>query len=70
MAQHFAIKVIWLDGEEEFLKQGETPDGEVAMFANRERATTQRDFMLLGMEDEVQSINVVPYPAAQREARP
>jgi hypothetical protein len=61
----FAIKVIWLDGEEEYLKEGSN----VARFANRERAEAQRDFMKEGMEDEVQSINVVPYPA-QREARP
>lgn len=54
----FAIKVVWLDGEEEFLKEG----SRVARFANRKRAEEQRDFMKAGMSDEVQSINVVHYP--------
>lgn len=70
MAQRFAIKVIWLEGEEEYLKEGESPDGEVALFTSRKRAEAQRDFMLVGMEDEVQSVNIVPYPVQEvdREA--
>lgn len=62
---HFAIKVVWLDGVEEYLKEGCS----IARFTNRKRAEEQCDFMKEGMEDEVQSINVVPYPA-QREVQP
>lgn len=53
-----AIKVVWLDGEEEYLKEGAEP----ASFVNRARAEEMKSFMLEGMSDEVQSINVVPYP--------
>lgn len=63
MDTRFAIKVIWLNGEEELLKTGHS--GRVADFPSRDRAEAQRDFMLEGMADEVQSINVVPYPAGQ-----
>lgn len=57
----FAIKVIWMDGEEEYVKAGTgtTP----ARFFNRKAAEEQADFMEMGMDDdEYQSINVVPYP--------
>jgi hypothetical protein len=55
----FAIKVIWADGEEEYVKQGT----ETARFTSRARAKEQAEFMKMGMDDdEVQSINVVPYP--------
>lgn len=53
-----AIKVIWLDGEEEYLKEGDR----IALFLNEHRAGEMRDFMLEGMSGEVQSINVVPFP--------
>lgn len=57
----YAIKVIWRDGEEEYLKEGSRP----ATFANRERADSMRAFMLEGMDPEdIQSINVVPTPPA------
>lgn len=61
--EHFAIKVIWLDGEEEFVREG-CAGGRVAVFASKRKATTQADFLREGMEDEVQSINVVQYPLA------
>lgn len=56
----FAIKVIWLDGTEEYLKTGHS--GRVADFRSRDLAEAQRDFMLAGMAEEAQSINIVPYP--------
>ena len=58
-----AILVIWSNGESEYLKEGLTTDP--ARFTLRQ-AREQRDFMLIGMEDEVQSINVVPFPNASR----
>jgi hypothetical protein len=58
MSDRWKILVIWLDGDQEYLKDGKRPDGAVATFS-REAADRQRDFMLAGMSDEVQSINVV-----------
>jgi hypothetical protein len=54
----FAIKVIWQDGTEEYLKQGHR----VAKFLSRKRAQEQVDFMKMGADDEFQSINIVPFP--------
>lgn len=65
----FAVLVIWKGGEREYLKEGEQ-GGEPARFANRKSAKEMRDFMLVGMSEDVQSVNVVPYPAPQGEARP
>jgi hypothetical protein len=60
MAQErWAVLVVWLDGEEEYLHPGTS--GDVAIFPSRERAQEQRDFMWIGMEGECQSINVVRY---------
>lgn len=56
----FAIKVIWNDGEEEYLKEGYR-GLHPARFTTCE-AAEQVEFMKIGMEDECQSINVVPYP--------
>lgn len=59
MATNYAIKVIWADGEEEYLKQGNKP----ATYFNRAEAKEQVEFMRMGMDDgECQSINIVPYP--------
>jgi hypothetical protein len=58
MSGPWAVKVVWLDGEEEYLAQG----SHITRFANRERAEDLRDFLKEGMEDEVQSINVVHFP--------
>lgn len=55
----FAIKVIWADGSEEYVKQG----AETAQFSTRAKAIEKADFFKMGMDDgECQSINVVPYP--------
>ena len=61
-SQRYAILVIWENGEEEYLKEGLV---NIAKFSSRQRAQEQKDFMLMGMEDEVQSINVVPFPRKQ-----
>lgn len=58
----WAIKVIWQDGEEEFLREGMSPNGKIALFSSRKRAEQQRDFMLEGIDREMlQSINIVSY---------
>lgn len=59
MAAPFAIKVIWLDGEEEYLMQG----NRLVIFSARSHAESQRDFMLEGMQSAVQSVNVVLAPS-------
>jgi len=51
----YKILVVWEDGTEEYLKQGDKD----AIFHSKKEATNQKEFMLMGMEDEVQSINVV-----------
>lgn len=53
----YAVKVIWKDGEEEYLKAGTR----VAIFSAKSRAEEQAEFMRMGMDD-VQSINVVQAP--------
>lgn len=55
MNQQYSILVVWLDGESEYLKEG----SHTAIFSSRKRAESQRDFMLLGMEEDIQSINIV-----------
>lgn len=54
----FSILVIWPDGEQEYVKEG----ARIAVFLSRKGAESWRDFMLEGIADEVQSINVVPAP--------
>ena len=56
----WAVLVVWLDGEEEYLHPGMSDD--VAVFRTQEEAQHQRDFMWIGMEGECQSINVMRYP--------
>ena len=58
----YAIKVVWLDGTEEYVRDGPTVRGLVARFPKKKDAEEMRNFMLIGMSDEVQSINVVDYP--------
>lgn len=59
----YAIKVIWFEGDEEYLKEG---DGDkTASFPNRERAENMKSFMLEGISDQVQSVNVVPFPKSE-----
>jgi hypothetical protein len=59
-APGFALLVIGLDGEEAYLCNGvgNTP----TRFFSRREAQSQRDFLWIGMEGDVQSINIVPYP--------
>lgn len=54
----YKIKVIWLDGIEEFLQEGPRP-GKDATFTFRGDAQVNADFLLEGIGDEVQSVNVV-----------
>lgn len=62
----FAIKVIWADGEEEYLKLGQSTTP--ASYTSQQRAKEQIEFMRMGMDDgECQSINVVPYPREGRK---
>jgi len=56
----FAVLVVWNDGDEEYLKDGMST--KPARFTSRQQAKEQADFMKMGMDDECQSINVVPYP--------
>lgn len=53
----YAIKVIWDDGDEDYVMQGER----VAAFGKLQ-AKEQVEFLRVGMEDECQSINIVRYP--------
>jgi hypothetical protein len=56
----YAIKVVQDDGEEDFLCDGL---GNVPThFPSRAAAQRQVDFMKLGMDGDVQSINIVKYP--------
>jgi len=61
----WAIKVIWENGEEEYVRVGSTAGGRVASFFTRDAAQKQADFLGMGI-DEAQSINVVPYPEGQQ----
>ncbi len=56
----YAIKVVQKSGDDTYLCEGlgDTP----ARFPSRAAAERQKQFMLIGMEGEVQSINVVKYP--------
>lgn len=56
----FAILVIDNEGEENYVCDGM---GNIpTRYSSRARAKEQVEFFKMGMEDEVQSINVVPYP--------
>lgn len=54
----YAILVVWKDGEQEYLKEGNV----LVKFSSKSRASEQVEFMRMGMEDEVQSINIVSAP--------
>lgn len=64
MSKHFAIRVTWHDGEEEFLKYGTTEIP--VLYTSRNQAWGQKEFMMQGMAEDVQSINVVCYPLTGR----
>ena len=62
----YAIKVIQKNGDEDFLCDGlgNTP----TRFPSCAAAMRQYDFLKIGMEGDVQSINVVKYPKKARVA--
>lgn len=57
----YAVLVIWSEGEEEYLREGD----QVAQFRTPRQALELVKFMRQGM-DGVQSINVVRYPEERR----
>jgi hypothetical protein len=62
----YAIKVIQKNGDEDFLCDGlgDTP----TRFPSYAAAMRQYDFLKVGMEGDVQSINVVKYPKGRKSA--
>lgn len=54
----YKIKVIWLDGSEEFVQEGQLP-GKDAVFTSEQDAQANAEFLLEGINDEAQSVNVV-----------
>ena len=56
----YAIKVVNKSGSEIYLCDGLTRTP--SRFPSKAAAERQKQFMLIGMEGEVQSINVVKYP--------
>ena len=67
MPRRFAIFVTFLDGEEDYVCDGMSD--RVKMFHSRSRAQEQVDFMMIGMEGEVESIDIVPYPKPVKEVK-
>jgi hypothetical protein len=61
---NYAIKVIQKNGDEEYLRAWAL--GEITRFPSYAAAMKQHDFLKIGMEGEVQSINVVKYPAKKK----
>jgi hypothetical protein len=59
----YAIKVIWKNGDEEYVMSGLGKSARIATFSAKSRARTEADFMAMGIDD-AQSINVVRAPAA------
>jgi hypothetical protein len=62
----YAIKVIQKNGREDYLRDGVSANGRITGFPSYAAAMRQHDFMRIGMEGEVQSINVVKYPKRAR----
>lgn len=61
----YAILVVDEEGEEEYLCDG--MGDHPTRFSSREAALDMVAFMKIGMEGDVQSINVVPYPKPARK---
>ena len=57
----YRIKVIWKNGEQEYVQAGVKP-GQDAIFTSHRAAQEQADFLKIGISDEVQSVNVVRGP--------
>jgi hypothetical protein len=60
----YALKVIQKNGDEDFVRE---MSGEIARFTYA-GAYHKRDFLLAGIADEVQSINIVKYPKKRKAA--
>lgn len=58
---NYAILVIQNDGDEDYLCEGMTSTP--AKYPSRAAAQRMVDFMKIGMEGDVQSINIVRYPS-------
>jgi hypothetical protein len=58
----YAIKVVQKDGDEDYLRDGIAADGRITEFPTYAHAVHKADFLRIGMEGGVQSINVVKYP--------
>jgi hypothetical protein len=60
----FAIMVIQKDGEQDYVCDGL---GDIpTRYPTRRKAQEFVDFMKIGMDGDVQSINVVPYPRRKK----
>lgn len=55
----FAILVVWLDGSQEYLKEGTKASNRTATFASAVEAQYWKDFLLQDISDEIQSCSVV-----------
>jgi hypothetical protein len=55
----YAIKVVQKNGDEVYLRES---NGAITGFPSYAAAMRQAEFMRIGMEGDVQSINVVKYP--------
>lgn len=53
--RRWKILVVWKNGEEEFVAQGDVD----ALFTSREKAEETAELAKMGMSDQVQSISVV-----------
>jgi len=58
----YAIKVVQKNGDEDYLRDGIAANGRITGFPSYAAAMRQQAFMRIGMEGDVQSINVVKYP--------
>ena len=63
-----AIKIIWEDGEEEFLLNGVRPGGAIATFTSFDRAQGQAEFINEGIEGG--KAHAVKAPRKDKSASP
>jgi hypothetical protein len=66
MNVEYAIKVIQKNGREDYLRDGLAANGRITEFPTYAHAIHKADFLRVGMEGDVQSINVVKYPKRAR----
>jgi len=60
----YAIKVVQKNGDEDFLCEG--LGNRIVRFPSYAAAYHYMDFMRIGMEGDVQSINIVKYPKSKK----